>query len=168
LFEISAAQQLSEKLKNIKLVVCDVDGVLTDGGLYYDANGLALKKFNVKDGMAVRLLREVGIEMAVVTTDISPMILARAKRLEIRHCYIGEWDKERKVSEICNSLNITLEQTIFIGDDINDLKVIKEVGLGACPADAVSKVKAVADYVCQRKGGEGVLREITEMVLSVR
>ena len=168
MFENTAAIRLKEKLLKIKLVVCDVDGVLTDGGLYYDANGLALKRFNVKDGMAVRLLREAGIETAVVTTDISPMILARAKRLEITHCYIGEWDKERKVREVCNYLNITLEQAIFIGDDVNDLKVLNEVGLSACPADAVSKVKSVADYICQRKGGEGVLREIAEMLFSVR
>jgi YrbI family 3-deoxy-D-manno-octulosonate 8-phosphate phosphatase len=160
-------ENLKTKLKKIKLVVCDVDGVLTDGGLYYSDSGLAMKKFNVKDGMAVRLLREVGIETAVVTTDISEMIISRARRLNIEHCYIGEWNKEEKVKEICNSLGINMAEAAFIGDDVNDLKVISEVGFSACPADAVAKVQEKVDYICKAKGGEGVLREITEMILSV-
>ncbi len=149
-------------------MVCDVDGVLTDGGLYYDANGLALKRFNVKDGMGTYLLREAGIETAVITSDVSPMILARCERLKIKHCYIGEWDKEQKLLEICKTLNINPNQVLFIGDDVNDLNVIKTAGLSACPADAVTKVKNAVDYVCKRNGGEGVLREIAEMLFSVR
>lgn len=145
-----------------------MDGVLTDGGLYYDANGLALKKFNVKDGMGTYLLREAGIETAIITSDISPMILARAERLKIKHCYIGEWDKAQKLIEICKALNISPQEALFIGDDVNDLNVIETAGLSACPADAVTKVKNAVDYVCKRKGGEGVLREIAEMIFSVR
>ncbi len=158
--------KLIPKLRKIKLVVCDIDGVLTDGSLYYDGNGLALKKFNVKDGMAVWLLRRAGIETAIVSTDVSPVILARAKRLEIQHCYIGEEDKKRKVKAICEEMNISLEEVAFIGDDVNDIEVIKSVGFGACPVDAVLEVKVAADYVCKTEGGRGVLREITEMLLA--
>ncbi len=167
MFELSAAEKLKEKLKNIKLVVTDVDGVLTDGGLYYDESGMVFKKFNVKDGMGVRLLRERGIETAIISTDTSPIILARAKRLEIKHCYIGEWDKASKILDICKFLNITPEQVLFVGDDVNDIKALKFAGIGAAPADAVKEVKNLVDYVCLRKGGEGVLREIAEMLLSV-
>jgi len=163
-FEHYANQTFLNKIKNIKLICCDVDGVLTDGGLYYDANGISLKKFNVKDGMAVRMLKENGIETAFVSTDTSKIIFARAAKLNIQHCYIGIWDKLETVNNICNKLELSLNQAAFIGDDLNDLRVIKEVGFSACPADAIEQVKASVDYVCKKKGGEGVLREITELI----
>ncbi|HED05592.1 MAG TPA: HAD family hydrolase, partial [Ignavibacteria bacterium] len=117
-------KELISKLAKIKLFVSDVDGVLTDGGLYYNDNGLIMKKFNVKDGMAVRLLKEAGVETAIISTDISNIIEARAKRLKIKYLYTGSWDKEEKLKQICSDLKISAKNSAFIGDDVNDIGII--------------------------------------------
>ncbi len=167
MFERYTNPDFLNKLGRIKLICCDVDGVLTDGGLYYDENGMAFKKFNVKDGMAVRLLKEKGIETAFISTDSSKIIFARAAKLNVKHCYTGIWDKLETVSNICDSLHIQLSEAAFLGDDLNDLRAIESVGFSACPNDAVEKIKATVDYVCKKKGGEGVLRELAELYFYV-
>ncbi len=154
------------KLSRVKLVAADVDGVLTDGGLYYSESGLTFKKFNVKDGMAVRMLREAGIESAIISTDISDIPKMRAERLKIKHCYIGSWDKLDKLKEICASLGITTEECAFIGDDVNDLEVLSAVGVSACPADAVETVRGKVDVVLSGNGGNGVFRELADLIIS--
>lgn len=160
--------ELKAKLSNIKLLASDVDGVLTDGGLYYSESGLTFKKFNVKDGMAVRLLREAGVESAIISTDISTMILKRVERINIKYCYIGTWDKLDKLKEICSELNITLNECAFIGDDLNDLEVLQAVGISFAPADAVDEVKKSVDILCANPGGRGVFREAAEIIISSR
>ena len=155
------------KIKKIKLVISDVDGVLTDGGVYYSNEGLVTKKFNVKDGMGVFLLREAGIKNAIITTATSELMNKRAEALKIEYYYSGIWDKENKLKEICELEKLLPENIAFIGDDVNDLGIIKEAGFSACPVDAVNKVKESVDLVLTTKGGEGVFREFAELILQL-
>jgi len=159
---------LNNKLKKIKLLITDVDGVLTDNGLYYTEDGLVMKKFNVKDGMGVVLLRKVGIKTGIISTDGSEIIKKRAERLKMDFVYTGTWEKELKMNEICEVMNISKEEVAFIGDDVNDIGIINEAGLTACPADAVPEIKNMVDLVLEKKGGEGVFRELTELILDAQ
>lgn len=155
-----------EKIKSVKIIFTDVDGVLTDGGLYYTDSGLTFKKFNVKDGMAVRLLQDKGIKCGIISTDTSKIITTRAERLKMDFAVIGEWNKKSKAEEICKKLNLTLENVVFIGDDVNDIELLKSVGFSACPADAIDEIKDLVDFVSKRNGGAGIFREIADMVIS--
>ncbi len=161
-------ESITKKLKSIKIIATDVDGVLTDGGLYYTAEGLVMKKFNVKDGMGTRLLKEQGIKTAIITTDTSELIKIRAERIKVDYLFLGVWDKENKLKEICESENISLEYTAFIGDDVNDTGIIKEAGFSACPADAVDDIKNIVDIILTKKGGEGVFRELADLILKAQ
>lgn len=158
----------SKNLLEIKLIITDVDGVLTDGGLYYTSEGLVMKKFNVKDGMGIRLLRENNIKCAIITTDTSELINKRAERIKVDYVYLGVWDKENKMKEICELENITPQNVAFIGDDVNDVSIINEVGFSACPNDAVDGIKNIVDYTLSKKGGEGVFREFADLVLRAK
>ena len=140
-------ETLLNKLKNIKLVITDIDGVLTDGWLFYTAEGLVMKKFNVKDGMGMRLLKDSGIKNGIITTDTSDLIKTRAERLKVDYLFFGIWDKENKLFDICKSENISTENVAFIGDDVNDLGIIKESGFSACPQDAITSIKEVVDLI---------------------
>lgn len=159
-----------EKLKSldIKLVITDVDGVLTDGGLYYTKDGLIMKKFNVKDGMGARILKNFGIKTAIISTDTSEVIRVRGEKMNIDYLFLGIWDKENKMKEICELENILPENVAFIGDDVNDIGIINEVGFSACPVDAVGEIKNIVDLVLQNKGGEGVFRELIDLILSAK
>lgn len=157
---------LNSKTQNIKLVITDVDGVLTDGGLYYTEEGLVMKKFNVKDGLATRRLREHGFECGIISSDGPELIQVRNIRLKMDFVIAGIWDKLEKVKELCKERNITLENVAFLGDDINDHEIIKAVGFSACPKDAVSIIKESVDYICRRKGGDGVFREFAELIIA--
>ena len=156
---------LNDKLKKIKFVITDVDGVLTDGGLYYTQDGLVMKKFNVKDGIATRRLREFGFECGIISTDGPGLIEVRNKRLKMDFVITGTWNKLEKLEELCNERNITLENAAYLGDDINDLSVLNAVGFSACPADAVDTVLNSVDHICKRKGGDGVFREFAEIII---
>ena len=157
------------KLKRIKMVITDVDGVLTDGGLYYSSEGLTMKKFNVKDGMGTRLLREKGIRVGIITTDgeTESILKQRARRLKLDFLYTGIWQKEEKLDEIRKEYNIEYENIAFLGDDVNDISIIEKVGFSAAPADAAESVKQKVDLVLYRKGGEGVFREFADLLLSI-
>lgn len=157
-----------DKLRNIKLVITDVDGVLTDGGLYYTKEGLIMKKFNVKDGMGMRLLRESDIKNAIITTDTSELIRIRGKRLKVDHLFLGVWDKDNKLLEICEKENISPDNVAFIGDDVNDTGIIGVAGFSACPNDAVDEIKNLADLILSKNGGEGVFREFADLVLKAK
>lgn len=156
---------LNNKLKKIKLVITDVDGVLTDGGLYFTVEGLAMKKFNVKDGIAVRRLKEFGFECGIISTDGPDLIEARNKRLKMDFVITGTWNKLEKLEELCKERNITSENVAFLGDDINDLSIIKAVGFSACPSDAADSILDSVDHICKKKGGDGVFREFAEMII---
>ena len=152
------------------MVITDVDGVLTDGGLYYSSEGLVMKKFNVKDGMGVRLLRNSGILTGIITTDgdSNQLINKRVERLKLDFLYTGVWDKESKLKEACIKYNLNLENVAFIGDDVNDLSIMKEVGFSTAPSDAVVEVLDVVDLVLQKKGGEGVFRELADLIIKAQ
>lgn len=157
-----------QKINKIKLVITDVDGVLTDGGLFYSNEGMVFKKFNVKDGMGVLRLREYGIKNAIVTTATSELMKRRAEALSIEHYFSGVWDKDNKLLEICKIEKIEPENIAFIGDDVNDLDIIKLAGFTAAPVDAVNEVKDVVDIILTKKGGEGVFREFADLIISVQ
>jgi YrbI family 3-deoxy-D-manno-octulosonate 8-phosphate phosphatase len=157
---------MENKLKNIKLIITDIDGVWTDGGLYYSSEGLVMKKFNVKDGMGVVRLREYGIETAIISGDGSPVINARGDKLKLELVYTSQLDKISALDDICCKRSLKYENIAFIGDDSNDIDIIKKVGFSAAPADALEEVLKIADYVCKKKGGEGCFREIAEMILT--
>lgn len=158
-------RKLKSKINKIKLVITDVDGVLTDGGLYYTDEGIVMKRFQVKDGMGVVLLQKAGLECGILTTDISQMASKRAEKLKMDFCYIAVEDKAKKLEEICKKKNIKPENIAFIGDDVNDIGIMKIVGLTACPKDAVSQIIKLSNYVCKNNGGEGAFREFVDLIL---
>ena len=160
----SAAAPLSV-LCGIKLFATDVDGVLTDAGMYYSESGDEWKKFNTRDGMGIKLLQRAGIITAIVTQERTKLVARRAEKLAIPELHQGVMDKLSLVREMAARHGLTLSQVAYIGDDINDLETLKAVGFSASPADGLPDIVAAVDYVCQKKGGEGAVREIIEMIL---
>lgn len=150
---------------NIRMVLTDCDGCLTDGGMYYSEQGDELKKFNTRDGMGFGLLHKRGILTGIVTSECVTLNHRRAKKLKLDLLEDGCQDKLAAVERICEEKNIALSEVCYIGDDLNDLEVIQAVGYGCCPADAVQKVKGVADYVTKAAGGGGVIREVVEKII---
>ena len=159
---------LIEIIKNVKLLITDCDGVLTDGGMYYSENGDELKKFNTKDGMGVRRLREIGIDTIIITGEKTELVKRRAMKLGINEAHLGIKDKKPLVIEIAQKRGLRLEEIAYIGDDINDLEAIDAVGLGCSVSDGLESVKKVAKYITLAKGGDGALREIAELILKNR
>ena len=163
----SAAAPLSV-LRGIKLFAMDVDGVLTDAGMYYSESGDEWKKFNTRDGMGIKLLQRAGLITAIVTQERTKLVARRAEKLAIPELHQGVMDKLLVVREMAARHGLTLSQVAYIGDDINDLETLKAVGFSATPADGLPQVAAVVDYICQKKGGEGAVREIIEMILEAQ
>lgn len=159
-------QDKREQLKKIKLFITDVDGVLTDGGMYYSEKGENLKKFNTKDGMGIEILVNNGIVPVILTKENSDIVIRRAEKLKIKEVHIGVEDKLEKAKEIIKKYDVGFGEVVFIGDDINDIQVLKKVGFSCCPFDAVEEVKKVVSHVCKAKGGEGVVREVVEIILA--
>ena len=153
----------------IKLFLTDVDGVLTDGGMYYSENGDELKKFNTRDGMGFELLRKAGIKTGIITSENTEVVERRASKLKVDYLYQGkrEGGKLAAAKEICAKENINLADVAYIGDDINCMDLLEAVGNAACPADAMQAVKDIMNIkVLKMKGGEGAVREFSEMILS--
>lgn len=159
---------LQKRLRSLRALVLDVDGVLTDGGLYYGPQGDALKKFNVKDGMGLRLLREAGFSLAIITGENTPVILRRAEKLKIADVYVGVEEKGRALSEFIASRKLSADQVAYMGDDVNDLPAMAVAGLPIAVADAVPEVRKAADWVTTRPGGEGAVREVCDAILASR
>ena len=147
------------------LVITDVDGVLTDGGIFYDELGNKIKKFNTSDGSGVLFLRALDIPVAIISGDPSEAVRNRGKKLNLDHVYVGVHNKVEKATEICQQLGIDLQQVAFIGDDLVDLKLLQQVGFSAAPANAPDYVKERVDYVTTKKGGDGAFREFVEYIL---
>jgi YrbI family 3-deoxy-D-manno-octulosonate 8-phosphate phosphatase len=157
-----------EKARRIKLLLTDVDGVLTDNGVYYGENGEVMKRFSIRDGMGVeRLRKECGIDTGIVTGELSPSVARRAEKLQITHLYLGVKDKLGRLNEIMAAHGLSWEEIAFIGDDVNDLEVLQRVGLSACPADAMPAVSAIVDYHCVVRGGYGAFREFAEYIITL-
>ena len=159
-------RMLRPRLRAIRLLVCDVDGVLTDGGLHYDEDGRVVKRFDVRDGLAVRMLQRAGITVVLLSGGRSGAIEQRARHLDIDHCRTGVADKHAGLQQLQLELNIKPLHTAFLGDDLNDLAVRPISGLLVAPADAVAALRRQADWVLQRSGGNGALREFSDALLS--
>jgi 3-deoxy-D-manno-octulosonate 8-phosphate phosphatase (KDO 8-P phosphatase) len=157
---------LKSKIRNIKLLITDNDGVLTDGGVYYSPNGEELKKFSIRDGMGVSRLRNlVQVETGIITGENSLPLKKRAEKLNIKELHLGIQDKLSVLHKILDRQELSRENIAYIGDDSNDLEIIKEAGLTACPADAMFFLHDKVDYKCKSKGGEGAFREFAELII---
>lgn len=153
-------------LNELKIVLTDCDGVLTDGGMYYYNNGVEGKKFNTRDGMAMQILMANGIKTGIITGENTKIVENRANKLKIDYLYMGVKNKYQILLEICEKENITPNNTAYIGDDINDLEILKNVGFSACPNDAMEEVKKICNFVSSKDGGKGVVRDVIERYLS--
>ena len=153
------------RLKRIKLLATDVDGVLTDAGMYYSENGDELKKFNTRDGMGLVLLRNAGIKLAIVTSEDTRIVERRAAKLKVSDLFQGVRDKVAALETLMKRHSLKWEEVAYIGDDVNDLEVMKRVGFAAAPADATDANKEAAHYVTKKKGGEGCVRELCDLIL---
>lgn len=151
--------------KKIKLVLTDVDGVLTDGGRYYSTNGEIMKKFHVRDGMGVNLLLRNGIKTVIVSKENSLIVRKWAKDMNISDLLMGVKNKEKEILKLCKKFNVKQNQIAFIGDDVNDLALMIKVGFSATPQDGIEQAKKIADYVCKNKAGDGAFRELVDIIL---
>jgi len=157
-----------EILQQIRLFATDVDGVLTDAGMYYSESGDEWKKFNTRDGMGIKLLQKAGLITAIVTQERTRLVARRAEKLAIPELHQGVMDKLSVIRDMAERHGIALRQVAYIGDDVNDIEALKAVGFSATPADGLPQVRKVVDHVCQLKGGEGAVRELAEMILQSR
>lgn len=155
----------SPDIPEIKILLTDCDGCLTDGGMYYSEYGDEMKKFNTRDGMGFALLRKRGIITGIITSEDVELNKRRADKLKLDILESGCKDKLMAIKQICQDRNINLENVCYIGDDINDIEAIRNVGFGCCPADAMPEVRSNAKYVTKVKGGEGVIRDIIEKLI---
>jgi len=163
--------ELQRRALRIRLVLTDCDGVLTDAGVYYSGNGEELKRFSVRDGMGVERLRAEGIETAVITREIAPIVKKRAEKLKLRHLYMGVRDKRAHLEMVTSQTGLQLCQLAFIGDDVNDLEIIRAIdreGLTAAPRDAMAEVRDAVRYCCAAPGGHGAFRDFAEWILRLR
>ncbi len=152
----------------IKFFATDVDGTMTDGGMYYTVSGDEFKKFNARDGMGIRLLRESGVKTAIITSENIEIVKRRAEKLKVDFLKMGTWAKLDFIKEVCREYGFKLEEVAYIGDDINDFETLSNVGLRACPADAVDKIKSIDNIiVLSKNGGHGAVREFCEMILKI-
>lgn len=157
-----------EAAKNIKLVLLDVDGVLTDGRLYYGNSGEELKAFDIQDGLGIKLLQRGGVKVGIITGRRSALLQRRAEELAISPLVQGREDKWLALNEMMQDLGVSLEEIAFVGDDLPDLAVIKRVGLGITPANGSHIVASQADWQTKNSGGDGAVREIAELILSAQ
>lgn len=149
----------------IKIVFTDIDGVWTDGGMYYDEQGNEWKKFNTYDSAGVLFLRNAGIETVIITGENTEAVARRAKKLKIIHLIQGSTNKYDEVKTLCKKKNINLENVAYIGDDINDLECLKNLSWTASPKSAPAYIQKEVKWVMKKNGGEGAFREFTELIL---
>ena len=155
-----------KQLDQIKLLVLDVDGTMTDGGVYITDQGNQFKKFNARDGLGIKEVMKIGIEVGIISHSLaSEMVDTRANMLGIRYFYIGQQEKMEVLQEWVEEMGIDYDHVAYIGDDINDLEIMKKVGVAACPADSVEKIKSISKIVLKKKGGEGAVREFIDQYL---
>jgi 3-deoxy-D-manno-octulosonate 8-phosphate phosphatase (KDO 8-P phosphatase) len=150
------------------MLLLDVDGVMTDGGLYYSAEGIELKRFHAHDGYGIVRAHEHGIRIGLISGRSSPIVEARARVLKIDDVYLDAMDKVTPFRELQKKYGFTEEQTAFLGDDLFDLPLLEIVGFSAAPANAMSGVKRRVDYVTRLAGGNGAVREVVDLILSAQ
>ncbi|HEY5512651.1 MAG TPA: HAD-IIIA family hydrolase [Geomonas sp.] len=156
---------MEERLKKIKLVILDVDGVMTDGRIIFDSNGIESKFFNVKDGHGIKMLQRAGIEVGIISGRESLVVANRAIELGIGQVYQKSLDKLVPYRQMLEASGLSDEQVAFMGDDIIDIPLLKRVGLSAAPADAVAEVIPFAHFVAKNRGGWGAVRELCDLIL---
>lgn len=159
---------ITNKISKIKLILTDVDGVLTDGGRYYSINGENMKKFHTRDGMGVNLLLKNKIKTCILTKENSKIMRKWAKDMNVFHVYANAIHKEKFLPKICKKFSLNHCNIAYIGDDVNDVNMLKLVGFSACPHDGIQLVKKNVDYVCRQSGGNGAFREIADLVLQTQ
>ena len=150
---------------NIKLIATDIDGVWTDAKMYYTEKGDYMKAFSTYDGMAVEILRKKKISVAILTSENSKIVLKRAKKLKIKEVYIDEKEKLKRMKYLCKKLKIKMDQVAYIGDDLNDLSLLKEVGISGAPENSPILDKINPSIITKRRGGEGAFREFVDRIL---
>jgi len=158
--------KVSIKASKIKVVLTDVDGVLTDSGMYYSNKGDIMKKFHTRDGMGVTLLRKNNIPSVIVTKEKNEIIKQWSSKMKIDKLLMGVIKKEAVLEKICKNYSVQASEICYIGDDVNDLELLKLVGLSATPSDGIIEAQKICDYICKNNGGNGVFREIANMILS--
>lgn len=161
-------KDLKERLKKIKLLILDVDGVLTDGSIVYSSNGEEIKTFNVHDGYGIEMLRQAGIPVAIITGRISQIVEKRAKDLKIEDLIQGTIDKVPAAETFARKYNITFDEIAFMGDDLFDIPLLQKVGFSCAPRNARKEVKRIVHYVTKKEGGKGAVREVIDMILEAQ
>ena len=164
----SRSASVRARAERVRLLCIDVDGVLTDAGMYYGPDGEVLKRFNTRDGMGLARVRDVGVAVAIISGEDSAIVHARAAKLKIDDVYCGAANKRVAIDELCAKHCLTLDEVAFIGDDLNDLPALECVGLACAVADAAEPVKAHAHFVTERRGGDGAVRELCELLIAAR
>lgn len=157
--------KLEERCREIRLILSDVDGVLTDGGIIYNNDGIETKQFNIRDGLGIKLWQKAGYRFGILTARNSQIVRVRAAELGVSLVRQGCEDKLPACQEIIRQEQLTPEQVCYIGDDLGDIPVIRYVGLGVCVADAVNEARSAADHVVSTPGGRGAVRELVETLL---
>ncbi len=152
-------------MKKIKALLCDVDGTLTDNGLYYGENGEELKRFSAKDGMGLVLLQKQDIAVWIISGINSKPVKARMKDLGVKEVHTGIDDKITLMKDLCKKHNVNLEEVAYIGDDVNDLECMKIAGTTAAPNDAEKSIKEIVDYIMKRDGGYGAVRDFCDIII---
>jgi 3-deoxy-D-manno-octulosonate 8-phosphate phosphatase (KDO 8-P phosphatase) len=158
-------QEIITKAKAVKLLICDVDGVMTNGGLFFGDNGLEYKAFHSRDGLGIKMLQRSGIPLAVITARTSDVVRHRMKNLNINLVFQGQLNKVQAFESICQQQQLSPEQIAYVGDDLVDVPVMRQVGLSIAVADAHERVKAIADWTTQHNGGHGAVRDVCELLM---
>jgi 3-deoxy-D-manno-octulosonate 8-phosphate phosphatase (KDO 8-P phosphatase) len=163
-----AQDQVRARARPVQLLCLDVDGVLTDGQLYWSPGGVWSQRFSVRDGYGIRRLQEAGVQIALLSAGDLPSARDRARSLSIERAYFAVTDKLRAWSTLADALGVTAEQTAFIGDELSDLPLLRTVGLAATVPDAVAEVQAAVHYITRCPGGNGAVREVCDLILRER
>lgn len=150
------------EINKIKIFLSDCDGVLTDSGMYYFEDGNEAKKFNTRDGMGFKILKEKNIKIGIITGENTNIVKKRAEKLKLDILYTGIENKGKVLDEICDTYKVSYEEVAYVGDDINDIEIIEKVKMSFCPKDAHKEVKERVQYVMNTNGGQGVIREIVD------
>lgn len=159
---------MKEALSKIRCLILDVDGTMTDGGVYLDSEGTEMKKFSIRDGAGILLLREAGVLPVILTGRESLCVILRARELGIRQVYQGVKDKKEFLERFQKEQNLSRQEMAYLGDDLNDLAAMSLAGISACPSDAATGVLSQCSLVLKARGGEGAVREFAELVLSAK
>lgn len=160
------SDHLAAKLSKIKMLILDVDGVMTDGGMYFAESGDQFKKFNTKDGLGIISLTRRGFQVGIISAGFRDVgVSARAEMLGIQRCYVGREPKINILTKWCEEMNISMDEIAMIGDDINDLEIMHRIGFKTCPSDAVEVVKKEVDLILSKPGGKGCVREFIDNYL---